>query len=46
MYRVDPDAVIVLEVWAKKTAETPQTVIAACKRRLRDYEDAVKEWDS
>jgi phage-related protein len=46
MYRVDPDAVIIAEVFAKKTAATPQSIITVCKRRFRDYDDAVKEHES
>ncbi|TLY24703.1 MAG: type II toxin-antitoxin system RelE/ParE family toxin [Nitrospirae bacterium] len=38
MYRTDPDAIIVLEVFRKKTPLTPRTVIDACARRLRDYD--------
>ncbi len=38
MYRVDPDAVVILDVFRKKTPRTPRTVIEACKRRLRDYD--------
>jgi phage-related protein len=40
VYRVDPDAVIIADVFSKKTAATPAAVIAACKRRLREYDDA------
>jgi phage-related protein len=43
MYRVDPDAVLVLEVFAKKTRKIPQEVIDRCKRRLRDYDDTAKK---
>ena len=39
--RVDADAVIVLEVFSKKTARTPQHVIDKCRRRLREYDRAV-----
>ena len=46
MYRVDPDAVIIAEVFDKKTAATPQSVIDVCKRRLRDYDKVAKEQDS
>lgn len=42
IYRVDTDAVIVVEVFAKKTRATPQQVIAVCQRRLRQYDEAVK----
>lgn len=38
-YRVDPDAVVILEVFSKKTAQTPRTVIENCKRRLKEYDD-------
>ncbi len=38
VYRIDADAIIVLEVFAKKTRVTPTSVIDACKRRLRTYD--------
>ena len=38
IYRLDSDAVLILEVFAKKTPKTPQKVIDACKRRIRNYE--------
>lgn len=40
VYRIDEDAVVVVEVFAKKTQATPATVIAICKKRLREYDDA------
>lgn len=39
VYRVDPDAIIILEVFKKKTKTTSKKVIAVCKNRLRDYDD-------
>jgi phage-related protein len=39
IYRTDPTAILVAEVFAKTTRATPRDVIANCKRRLR-------EWDS
>ena len=39
VYRLDPDAVIVLEIFRKRTRTTPRHVIAECKRRLRRYEN-------
>jgi phage-related protein len=39
-YRLDPDAVVIVGVHSKKTAATPQTVITACRRRLREYDHA------
>jgi phage-related protein len=40
MYRLDSDAVVILEVFSKKTRATPKTVIDACTRRLREYDSA------
>jgi phage-related protein len=42
VYRVDPDAVVIAEVFPKKTATTPTGVIAAARARLRHYDDAVR----
>jgi phage-related protein len=40
IYRVDPDAVVIGEVFAKKTAQTPQEVLRTCRRRFGEYDDA------
>lgn len=40
IYRLDADAIVILEVFSKKSRATPKAVINACKRRLKDYEDA------
>jgi phage-related protein len=40
--RVDLDAVIVAEVFEKKSRTTPGKVIAACKDRLRRYDEIAK----
>jgi phage-related protein len=37
-YRLDPDAIVILDVLKKKTPATPQAVIETCKRRLADYD--------
>jgi len=37
MYYVDQDAVVILEVFAKKTRATPKQVIDVCRVRLRGY---------
>jgi phage-related protein len=42
LYRIDKDAIVILEVFAKKTRKTPKGVIATCKNRLKEYEDAGK----
>lgn len=39
VYRVDQDAVLVLEVYAKMTRKIPDEVLERCKRRLRQYDD-------
>ena len=38
LYRVDRDAVLILEVFSKKTQVTPHSVMEACRRRLRAYD--------
>ncbi len=40
VYRIDPDAIVILEVFSKKSRATPRAVIAACRKRLREYENA------
>jgi phage-related protein len=40
IYRLDDDAIVIVAVFAKKTAQTPQEVIATCRARLRGYDDA------
>ncbi len=42
MVRVDVDAVVILEVFEKKTRATPARVIATCKERLVRYEQATR----
>lgn len=42
IYRIDEDAIIILEVFAKKTNATAQKVIDVCKERLRRYDDATR----
>jgi len=40
VYRIDDDAIVILEVFNGKTAKTPPRVIAACRRRMKAYDDA------
>jgi len=42
IYRIDVDAIVIAEVFSKKTNKTPKTVIKTCKKRLKDYDDACK----
>lgn len=37
-HRLDPDAVVILEVFSKKTTQTPQAVLETCRPRLRQYD--------
>lgn len=38
MYRLDEDAVVLLDISSKKTNDTPNSVIELCKKRLKDYD--------
>jgi len=38
VYRLDDDAIIILEVFEKKSQTTPKKVIDNCKRRLKLYD--------
>src|SRR5699024_541768 len=37
VYYIDEDAIVILEVFAKKSQKTPQKVIDTCKQRLARY---------
>ena len=39
VYRTDPDAVVIVEIFRKKTRKTPANIIAASKARLRRYDN-------
>jgi phage-related protein len=39
IYRIDADAIVILDVFEKKTNQTSQQVIDNCKRRLKHYEN-------
>jgi hypothetical protein len=43
VYRLDADAVIIAEVFSKKTRATPKAVLDVCKRRLAAYDRAARE---
>ena len=42
IYRIDRDAIVILEVFAKKTGSTPKLVIETCRKRLKEYDNAAK----
>lgn len=43
MYHIDEDAIVILEVFSKKTQATPKQVIRVSKRRLWSYLEPVEE---
>ena len=40
VYRTDSDAIVIAEVFEKKTRTTPKRIIERAQRRLRLYDDA------
>jgi phage-related protein len=44
IYRVDRDAIVIAEVFSKKTRKTPPHVIERCKQRLRGYDEVAGPW--
>jgi len=43
VYCLDTDAVVILEVFRKKTRATPEHVIEVARRRLRAYRQTIGE---
>jgi phage-related protein len=43
IYRLDPDAVVILDVFRKTTRRTPRRVIETCRTRLKRYETEAGE---
>jgi phage-related protein len=42
-YRLDSDAVVIVEVMAKKTDTTPASALMRCRSRLRSYDHASRQ---
>lgn len=40
VYRLDRDAIVIADAFAKTTRATPQRVIEQCQRRLRHYDES------
>lgn len=38
MYRIDADAIVVVDIFPKTTQKTPKSVIDLCKARLKAYD--------
>ena len=43
IYRNDADAIVILEVFSKKTRTTPKRVTHACQARIERYDEATKD---
>lgn len=43
IYRIYRDAILILEVFSKKTGKTPKSIINICKERVRQYDADEKE---
>lgn len=43
MYRLDLDAVVIVEVFSKKTRKTPPDAIATSRKRLKAYDDIIQQ---
>lgn len=43
VYRIDSDAIVMLEVFSKKSQQTPKSVIEVCRERLRRYSELSRE---
>jgi phage-related protein len=41
IHRIDRHAIVIVEVFSKKTRTTPKSVIVVAKRRLREYDSIV-----
>jgi len=42
IYRIDSDAIVIMEVFPKKTGTPPKKIIHTCNRRLKDYDEAIR----
>lgn len=40
IYRIDPDAIVILEVFSKKTPKTSESLVETCRQRIRSYDNA------
>jgi phage-related protein len=42
VYRIDSDAIVIVDVFQKNTQKTPKPVIDNCKQRLSKYDELIK----
>lgn len=43
IYSVEPDAILILEVFGKGSRRTPKQIIETCRRRVREYRRLIRE---
>ena len=43
VYRLDPDAILIVDVFQKSTQQTPTRILQDCQRRLRQYDALSRE---
>jgi phage-related protein len=43
VHRIDSDAVVVVEVFSKKSRRTPASVLERCRERLRRYDEVTQK---
>lgn len=43
IYKIDSDAIIILDVFEKRTNQIPKQVIETCQKRIQFYEHLAKE---
>ncbi len=45
IYRIYEDAILILEVFEKKTNKTPKSIIDVCKQRIKRFDTDARERD-
>jgi len=42
IYAIEPDAIVILEIFDKGSKRTPPTVMNTCRKRIREYRRLVR----
>jgi phage-related protein len=43
IYAIEPDCLVILDVFAKKSKKTPKNIIVACRERITAFREILKE---
>jgi phage-related protein len=43
VYRIDDDAIVIVEVFDKQSRQTPRQIVELCRKRLRAYDESAAE---